>query len=343
MLNFDQLLKDLLYKHNCVVIPGFGGFVAKRIPARFDFENGKVFPPSKQVLFNPNLIDDDGLILHAISSINKISYEESSHKLSLEVENWKNQIEKGESIDFYAIGRLHLDKRGRFIFHQDGNSNHLKDSIGLEEISFISLIKEGAEIETSENEKDFSKRYYWSKKVLKYAAVFLILTFSFYSYWIPTQSDFFKSGILHWSDFNPFKKTQEIKYEKVALKIDGEFVRLKEITEKEIPSILEKNINENNSSNEELAFKNSEVNNRADLQTSNNTSIGKMKVVVGCFSEEKYIEKFLIKLKKDGFSPFREKHGRLTRVCISSTDDVVVAREFVATSRILGYKGWILK
>jgi len=52
MLTVEQLIADLLLQHNCVIVPGFGGFVAQRLPAQIDIEKGQVHPPKKSILFN---------------------------------------------------------------------------------------------------------------------------------------------------------------------------------------------------------------------------------------------------------------------------------------------------
>ena len=38
MTNFDKVLFDLLVHHNCVIIPEFGGFIAKRVSSQIDYE-----------------------------------------------------------------------------------------------------------------------------------------------------------------------------------------------------------------------------------------------------------------------------------------------------------------
>ena len=86
-----------------------------------------------------------------------------------------------------------------------------------------------------------------------------------------------------------------------------------------------------------------ENNNKSEKSSLPEKSYGEIKVVVGCFSQRKNIERFMNKLSVQGFAPFEEKHGRLTRVCIKATNDMSEAREFVSKSRSLGFKGWILK
>ena len=41
MLTVEGLIGDLLIQHNCVVVPGFGGFVAQRVAAQLDTAKGR--------------------------------------------------------------------------------------------------------------------------------------------------------------------------------------------------------------------------------------------------------------------------------------------------------------
>jgi hypothetical protein len=62
MIPFEEVICQLILRHNCVVLPNFGGFVAKTVSAQIDFEKGIFQAPYKQLLFNRNLINDDGLV-----------------------------------------------------------------------------------------------------------------------------------------------------------------------------------------------------------------------------------------------------------------------------------------
>ena len=48
-------------------IPGFGGFVANEVSAKINKKTGVISPPSKEILFNKNLINEDILL-----EINKV-------------------------------------------------------------------------------------------------------------------------------------------------------------------------------------------------------------------------------------------------------------------------------
>ena len=80
--NISKHIFELLHEHDCVIIPDFGGFVANYLPARLDELNNRVFPPSKHLLFNKNLINNDGLLAHRISSEEGVSYESALEKLA---------------------------------------------------------------------------------------------------------------------------------------------------------------------------------------------------------------------------------------------------------------------
>ena len=61
-MELSGYIGDLLQKHNCVIVPEFGGFIANYKSAVIDTVNNRINPPSKSVLFNPNLVNNDGLL-----------------------------------------------------------------------------------------------------------------------------------------------------------------------------------------------------------------------------------------------------------------------------------------
>jgi hypothetical protein len=62
-MQLNKQIIDLLFEHDCVIIPGFGGFVAQYSSASFEEISQSFVPPSKSILFNKNLINNDGLLL----------------------------------------------------------------------------------------------------------------------------------------------------------------------------------------------------------------------------------------------------------------------------------------
>jgi len=64
----------LLEEHDCVILPGFGGFIGNYAPARIDPVSHSFIPPAKKILFNINLRQNDGLLYNRIVTDEGVSY-----------------------------------------------------------------------------------------------------------------------------------------------------------------------------------------------------------------------------------------------------------------------------
>jgi nucleoid DNA-binding protein len=110
MVTVEKLIGNLLLRHNCVIIPSFGGFVAKKVSAKIDFSSGKMFPPRKSLLFNKQLINNDGLLINELSQANRISYETASNEIQSKVGEWNKSISAGERIEIDRVGYIYTDE-----------------------------------------------------------------------------------------------------------------------------------------------------------------------------------------------------------------------------------------
>ena len=84
-IQLNNQIIDLLFEHDCVIIPGFGGFVAQYSAASFEEKKQTFTPPSKSILFNKNLINNDGLLAHKYVSSYQLTYEEALSLIEEEV------------------------------------------------------------------------------------------------------------------------------------------------------------------------------------------------------------------------------------------------------------------
>ena len=78
MVQLTKYIVQLLHHHDCVIIPDFGGFVAQYKPAKLDGVTGFYSPPSKQILFNINLKNNDGLLANQIAQDQDISFDRAT-------------------------------------------------------------------------------------------------------------------------------------------------------------------------------------------------------------------------------------------------------------------------
>ena len=83
----DTYVSELLFLHDCVIIPEFGGFVGNNKSAVLNKYTNTIYPPSKKILFNKNLRTNDGLLINHISNSEVISNEESKELVSDYVKN----------------------------------------------------------------------------------------------------------------------------------------------------------------------------------------------------------------------------------------------------------------
>ena len=244
----EELIGDLLLRHNCVVIPTFGGFVAGQTPAVFDAQKGSIIPPRKSLLFNKQLINNDGLLIAAYAHATKKSYEESNDYIQKQIQHWHHKLDAGERISIDRVGFIFLDSERNLAFEQDRFHNLLLASYGLGKVHFVSqediqliaqqeiftlsgepLIESEEttpifELPNLEEEKEDSEleekhpiRSLNSKKVWKYAVAAALLPICFYTYWIPMKTKVLESGIISFQDFNPFHTSQDGLYKKETL------------------------------------------------------------------------------------------------------------------------------
>ncbi len=139
MLTVETLIGNLLLQHNCVVVPSFGGFVAQRVPARLDELTSTMHPPKKSVLFNKQLISNDGLLVQAYAHHAKLNYSQAEIEVKNCVGLWEKQLNEGQRVSIDRVGILFLDKERNLSFEQDRFYNLLLESYGLGSIHFVSV------------------------------------------------------------------------------------------------------------------------------------------------------------------------------------------------------------
>ena len=103
-MEIDHYVSELLYQYDCVVIPGFGGFVANYSPARIHPTQHTFSPPSKNISFNKNLTNNDGLLANQIADAESITYSEANDVISSFVETCNNCLQKGKRVEIKNIG-----------------------------------------------------------------------------------------------------------------------------------------------------------------------------------------------------------------------------------------------
>jgi len=140
-IDIAPYIKEILYKHNNLVIPGFGNFVLKYASTTIDHVQGLLNPPAKTIGFDNNLITNDGRLLEFIKEKHKISSEEATSLINIFVSNIKTQLGKREMVTIPEVGRLYKDFENNTQFIPDA-TNFNKESFGLPTINFYPILRE---------------------------------------------------------------------------------------------------------------------------------------------------------------------------------------------------------
>jgi hypothetical protein len=177
-MNIEPYIAQLLYRYQCVTVPGFGAFLTEIQSAKLNESSQSFSPPRKLISFNSYLKNNDGLLANHISTIEKISYELAVSAIEEEVLRWKNALEDYGFYSIKTIGDFKLNADKNIVFSPNEQLNYLKESFGLS--SFISpsvkreievIIPELKSIEEPITLITDTKK---SNSYLKYAAIFVL-------------------------------------------------------------------------------------------------------------------------------------------------------------------------
>lgn len=169
-----KYINDLLYRYECVIIPGFGAFLTQNNSARIDTVSHTFYPPSKTLSFNKQLQTNDGLLANHITKAENCSYESALQKLRNEVNTLKIELESGNPVSFVNIGSLQQKQDQQLIFFPDASSNFLTEAFGLS--SFVSAAVSRKEIIEKEEKPVllFTPEKRGAAPYIKYAAIGLL-------------------------------------------------------------------------------------------------------------------------------------------------------------------------
>lgn len=146
-VEINRYIKDLLLEHDCVVIPGLGGFIGTPIRAEVQAVTKTIVPPGKKVTFNGQLQRNDGLLIHHISLTQGISYDEAEQLVHQFVKESKKRLEQNGLIMFAEVGKLMTDAEGTVSFHATPGRNLLQESFGLKPVHYRQIFDTLSETE----------------------------------------------------------------------------------------------------------------------------------------------------------------------------------------------------
>lgn len=190
-MNISPYISSLLYRYQCVTVPGFGAFITEIQSAQLQGSAVSFYPPSKVVSFNANIKNNDGLLANHVSLTEKISYEVAVNAISSQVALWLQTLNNKETLVLENIGTITLSNESTITFEPFLNTNYLTSSFGFSSFIAPSIKREELKKQIEALEETTPLVFTLEKKnnssYLKYAAsavlfVGLIGSFAYKNY-----------------------------------------------------------------------------------------------------------------------------------------------------------------
>jgi hypothetical protein len=116
MVELAKHIEILLLNNDCVIVPGFGGFMAHHVDAVYDEEENLFLPPSRTLGFNPQLHIDDSLLAQSYVEAYDISYPDAVKRIKSEVSEMNQTINNQGFFELPDIGVIQTNDEGNLEF-----------------------------------------------------------------------------------------------------------------------------------------------------------------------------------------------------------------------------------
>lgn len=172
-----QHIEYLLLRHDCVIVPGLGAFIAIYESARYLEDSQIITPPVRNVMFNQAVVSDDGLLANSIARKAGISFEDASQALVRCVASLKKSLSENQTVKAGNLGVLALTDEGRLLFTPVADNNR---HMGLEPVTLFNKrpVMIPDHLQESDHNEEYSRKYYEfriSKAFLRVSAAVLVV------------------------------------------------------------------------------------------------------------------------------------------------------------------------
>ncbi len=144
MTEFYTFLEHLLYEHECVIIPNFGGFVVNAQGFSFNEKEGKIHPKKKFVAFNEKLKTDDRFLSTEWAKKKSIPQKEAAVEIANISKELKSLLISQGVLTIGVLGSFTLIQENRISFSPNPDFNADLAVFGLFPVGlgYTSVIKE---------------------------------------------------------------------------------------------------------------------------------------------------------------------------------------------------------
>lgn len=116
MTELEKHITSLLLDNDCVIVPGFGGFMVHSMAARYDGNTGLYMPPLRTLGFHPQLTMNDSLLVQSYATCYDLSFPEALRRIENDVYELKHRIEAEGYCEIGDVGTVRLTDQGTYDF-----------------------------------------------------------------------------------------------------------------------------------------------------------------------------------------------------------------------------------
>ncbi|MCC6690060.1 MAG: SPOR domain-containing protein [Bacteroidia bacterium] len=203
-MKIDKHISALLFEHDCVIVPDFGGFVSSYTPAKLHVTQHIFNPPHKNISFNKHLKKSDGLLAHCIAEVENKSFNEAGSIINSYVVECNGLLKKGERVTIEQVGTLFYDAERNIQFEPDKTVNYLIESFGMTPVQSLPVKRDSIDRRPEKKfiDKEPIRQEKKRKKIVPVIISALTLLLAVSLIFLSVQSNVL-SGI-NFSSLNPF-------------------------------------------------------------------------------------------------------------------------------------------
>ena len=184
MKNLARHIELLLRDNDCVILPGFGGFIAHDVPAYYVSEEGLYYPPTRSISFNAAITMNDGLLTQSYMKSYQVDYARASYMVDMAIEQLLDTLDEEGTAVLPRIGALkqNINQALQFTPDEAGVDSPLHfgfGAFGIKELSKLIMAEKSLRSEASTNHNTKTISLHIRKdvlhRVMSTAAVLLLL------------------------------------------------------------------------------------------------------------------------------------------------------------------------
>ena len=336
-MKMETYISDLLYRHDCVIIPGLGGIITNYRSAQIHPVSHTLRPPSKSIRFNVNLQEDDGLLSNYVSSCESISFASAQSKIEHFVFSIQNDLEHKKEARLPKIGVLSVDINGIISFEPDLKVNYLPDAFGLEVIQSPAILRKSKGIDLSKQIYQGAKSIQAQKTSFNWKVAAVLIPLIGLCTYVSFQQEALSDKYANYAYLNPFKEKPAAVYIPRTMEVKEKTIELKETKITTTPKTVVETVKVN-----------TEVKAKKTIPAPSvkTTLVSKsFHLVAGCFSSKLNANNLVAKLKTEGFeaSVIGQNENGLFRVAFQSYVNRELAVSEMKKLKDSGKSTWLLK